>query len=305
MQSWRCWCLSVLFTWIGCTKPNPGVCCLDSADCASIGVNDPARPCSDGLACVNNACVVPSCSTDGCSAEAPVCDITTDVCTGCTGAMDCSETSAQTLTIHGGGATLASTQGDGPALILAQIPTTIRDLEISYSPFGPAIEARSTVLLERMKIRGPSGVEVKGPVTMREVEVEAVAAGIGIDVQSGSLTLSHATVSGGETGILAAAGSLLDISSVLVHGTSSAGVRLAGGVNGTINFCHGDRHRCEQSGLRRHRLLVWCSARRVDRVDAGFHETEREYDLQLRLDNDCGAERRDPGLHQHGPVVRR
>ncbi len=92
MRSWRCWFLgSVVLLVLGCTRPVPGVCCLDAADCASIGVSDPERPCTEGLACVNNACVVPSCSTDGCSAEAPVCDIGLDVCTGCMGLADCDQ----------------------------------------------------------------------------------------------------------------------------------------------------------------------------------------------------------------------
>ena len=89
---WRCWVLLVV---VGCTKPNPAVCCLDPDDCASIGVSDPERTCAEGLACVNNACVVPSCSTDGCSAQAPVCDITLDVCTACTGSEDCDQFEAK------------------------------------------------------------------------------------------------------------------------------------------------------------------------------------------------------------------
>lgn len=87
MRLW-CWCVVAL---AACTKPNPEVCCLDAADCASIGVSDPERTCAEGLACVNNACVVASCSTDGCTAQAPVCDITLDVCTGCTGSADCDQ----------------------------------------------------------------------------------------------------------------------------------------------------------------------------------------------------------------------
>ncbi len=73
----------------GCSKPNPEVCCLDESDCSSIGVTDGTRPCDTGLACVNHACVAPSCSTDGCGAEAPVCETTTDVCIGCSDESDC------------------------------------------------------------------------------------------------------------------------------------------------------------------------------------------------------------------------
>lgn len=98
MRFW-CWCAVVL---AACTKPNPAVCCLDEADCASIGVSDPERTCADGLACVDNACVVPSCSTDGCSAEAPVCDITLDVCTGCTGPADCDQFDTKVCDVDSG-----------------------------------------------------------------------------------------------------------------------------------------------------------------------------------------------------------
>lgn len=89
------WCRCVvavpLILLAACTKPNPEVCCLDPDDCALIGVTDAERTCAEGLACVGHACVVPSCSSDGCSAEAPVCDITLDVCIGCTGPNDCDQ----------------------------------------------------------------------------------------------------------------------------------------------------------------------------------------------------------------------
>ncbi len=72
----------------GCTKPNPAVCCLDQADCSEVGL-DEIRTCSAGLACVEHQCEVPSCSTTGCMANAPVCNITTDVCDPCTDSSQC------------------------------------------------------------------------------------------------------------------------------------------------------------------------------------------------------------------------
>lgn len=108
MRFW-CWCVVAL---AACTKPNPEVCCLDAADCASIGVSDPERTCAEGLACVNNACVVPSCSTDGCSAEAPVCDIGLDVCTGCTGPADCDQFSTKVCDTQSGACVGCLTSGD-------------------------------------------------------------------------------------------------------------------------------------------------------------------------------------------------
>lgn len=72
-----------------CTRPNPATCCLDQADCTANGFNE-IRECAPGLACVNHECEVPKCSTTGCSADVPVCNITTDVCEGCTASGECS-----------------------------------------------------------------------------------------------------------------------------------------------------------------------------------------------------------------------
>lgn len=71
-----------------CTKPNPATCCLDQANCSANGFNE-IRECAPGLACVNNECEIPKCSTTGCGATAPVCNITTDVCEGCGTSADC------------------------------------------------------------------------------------------------------------------------------------------------------------------------------------------------------------------------
>jgi hypothetical protein len=80
--------LSVLAL-VACTRPNPAVCCLDKADCDEASLSE-IRTCAPGLACVDHECVVPSCSTTGCEAATPVCNITTDVCEGCTDSSECS-----------------------------------------------------------------------------------------------------------------------------------------------------------------------------------------------------------------------
>jgi hypothetical protein len=72
-----------------CTRPNPAVCCLDQADCDEVGISE-VRDCSAGLACVEHQCVVPSCAMTGCEVAAPVCNLTTDVCEGCTDSSECS-----------------------------------------------------------------------------------------------------------------------------------------------------------------------------------------------------------------------
>lgn len=71
------------------TTPTPGVCCIGAAECSRLGLTEDRR-CPAGQACVELQCVLPSCATQGCTAEAPVCDVTTDVCTGCADASDCS-----------------------------------------------------------------------------------------------------------------------------------------------------------------------------------------------------------------------
>jgi hypothetical protein len=71
------------------TTAAPGVCCIGREDCGRLGLAED-RLCPAGQACVDLLCVVPSCSTQGCTADAPVCDVTTDVCTGCTASSDCS-----------------------------------------------------------------------------------------------------------------------------------------------------------------------------------------------------------------------
>lgn len=72
-----------------CTKPNPAVCCLDQADCGEVGLGE-VRSCAAGLACLEHQCEVPTCSTTGCTAAAPVCNTTTDSCDACTESSQCS-----------------------------------------------------------------------------------------------------------------------------------------------------------------------------------------------------------------------
>jgi hypothetical protein len=81
----------------GCTKPNPTFCCVTAEDCAENGVTGDLRPCSEGLSCAANACVVASCSTQGCSAAAPVCNVSSDVCEACSDSSQCSRFDDESL----------------------------------------------------------------------------------------------------------------------------------------------------------------------------------------------------------------
>src|SRR5690606_25861295 len=67
-------------------------------------------------------------------------------------------TTATSLSIHGGGATLTGGSGDG--FIDVHLPTTLRDLEIvNPTPSeGSTIRASTTMLLERTRIRGHNGI---------------------------------------------------------------------------------------------------------------------------------------------------
>jgi len=341
-----------------CTKPNPAFCCLTPEDCAAAGVTDELRPCAVGQACIDFSCTAASCSTDGCAATAPVCEVTTDVCVGCTDSSECARfpdsdvcdtttgscvecvmdieceadrpvcdagscrtckldsecpsracaddgtcvdeaaivyiapngvdagtcprsapckglqftlsqtdatrnhmvlaagtyvnvgspalsihagsTTASKIAIHGGGAILTETMADGQPMLDFSLPTTMRDLELVYGQFGPAISIQATSVVERVKIRGNGvvvdGIVVRGPATVREISIEGTSTGI--EVASGVLTLDRAILKGGTNGIKAASGTTVDISNVLIFGTSKEGIDLTSGstVGGSISF---------------------------------------------------------------------
>nr|HEX4314928.1 choice-of-anchor Q domain-containing protein [Kofleriaceae bacterium] len=77
---------------LACTRPNPAVCCVSAADCASIGVSDPLRSCAAGEVCSSDhTCAEPQCTHDSdCNGATPVCDTATQTCVGCLTGSDCS-----------------------------------------------------------------------------------------------------------------------------------------------------------------------------------------------------------------------
>jgi hypothetical protein len=81
---------------VACKAPNEAFCCITAQDCQANGV-DGLRPCDPGLACKQNTCVAPSCSSEGCSAAAPICDTVTDECTGCSDSSECSRFSEENV----------------------------------------------------------------------------------------------------------------------------------------------------------------------------------------------------------------
>ncbi len=58
---------------IACTKKNPDLCCVDEADCASVGL-DEVQGCGGGLLCRGNQCIAEVCTSSvECDADAPYC----------------------------------------------------------------------------------------------------------------------------------------------------------------------------------------------------------------------------------------
>ena len=97
MRRWVVVVALALFAAVGCSKQNSAFCCATEADCTANGVTDGLRPCDVGLACIDNSCEVASCATDGCEAAAPVCDLTSDMCSSCIENADCSRFAATPL----------------------------------------------------------------------------------------------------------------------------------------------------------------------------------------------------------------
>ncbi len=334
-----------------CTRENKEFCCTSAADCASVGVSDDHRDCNEGLACVDHSCSPASCATEGCSAAAPTCDVTIDVCAGCTSSTECTRfpttsvceptsgscvaclgpsdctaaspvcdgnacrgcrldsecssgacaddgscvpeseivylapqgtdvapcskpqpcrgasfgtqqttntrdhivfasgtytfgnsvwtigsglTSATSLTIHGGGATLVTNNDDG--FVAITMPTKMRDLEIINTSFCALGVGLTTATVENVKILGGScGLYVTGSLTLRHSSVRT-SSYCGIQLGGGLLAIDGVTVSGGLHGVCTSGTpAMIDFTNLLVFGTSGAGLDLLD-AHGTITF---------------------------------------------------------------------
>jgi len=79
-----------------CTKANPNACCVNADDCKQAGLSS-EKGCDQGLTCVDNQCIQQTCSTDGCMAEKPVCNVVTNVCDGCTDSSQCASYPGETV----------------------------------------------------------------------------------------------------------------------------------------------------------------------------------------------------------------
>lgn len=98
--------LSFAFLAACSTKANPNACCVSADDCAQAGLSS-TKSCDQGLACVDNQCIQETCSTSGCMADKPVCNVVTNVCDGCTMATDCANYPGQAVCDTSSGACVA------------------------------------------------------------------------------------------------------------------------------------------------------------------------------------------------------
>lgn len=334
---------------VGCTRENAAFCCIDPADCAAQGVQEASRPCRDGLSCVENKCVASTCAASGCASTAPICEVATDTCVGCTDSTDCMRfpstdvcdvtsgscvecvsamdcdagkpicdgmvcrtckldsecpsgacaddgtcvteanvvylsptgtdvipcsktqpcvdlqfavrqannarnhlvfapgsytqaspgrltlgppsTSASSLSLHGGGATVSGGNSDGG--IFLSVPTMVRDLTFSVTSDPPStlLTIAAPASFDQVAVNGPVAIQVTSQLTARRLTIRASQIGI---VNAGVLTLDQATIQGGVTALESTSGSIA-ISNVLISRTSGTGIR-ASNTSGTISF---------------------------------------------------------------------
>ncbi|MGN6106362.1 MAG: hypothetical protein ACTHU0_14740 [Kofleriaceae bacterium] len=250
------------------TETGACVACLVSADCgvaAPVCDDHACRPCSLDAECASGAC-----ADDGrCVAEDQVVYLHPlgQDAPPCSRAEPCKElqfglqqttstrnhvvfaqgnytyplavtvgasTSATSISIHGNGSVLTGTTDDG--LLLVELPTTLRDLELE-SAVGTTLRVRSRAVVERVQLRTTSSfgsaLHTLGATTLRDVTMQSNRCGITLD--GGSLTIDRATIRGGTSGICAQQPGVVDLSNLLVSGTSEIGIDLSGS-SGTAAF---------------------------------------------------------------------
>jgi hypothetical protein len=145
-------------------------------------------------------------------------------------------TPAQQLFIHGGGASLQST--DAETLLAVYIPMTIRDLELS-NPLAGAIFLSRPCLFERLKFRAHNAINLQAHAIVRDSSIVTEPGGIGITLEpGGSLTWERGTIRGGQQGITTAFSDYgnVEISNLLIFGMSQLAINLPGNITGSISF---------------------------------------------------------------------
>lgn len=145
-------------------------------------------------------------------------------------------TSAPSLFIHGGGATLENHDSEG-GLRIQDVPVTMRDITI----IGPTALTTFTapVVAERVKIKSDyAGVAPGLDLTMRDFSIDVGPIGypIGFAYPSDKLTLERGIVHGGQ-GIIVRA--TLNATNVLFYGFQSTAFTAKddGSAHGKLQFC--------------------------------------------------------------------
>jgi hypothetical protein len=143
------------------------------------------------------------------------------------------ETAATKLTVHGANSTFTS-DGCGEPLLGVTLATVMRDLTLTCQS-STAIGGRN-LTLERIHIDASTGVNVSGPVVLRDVSIKVARAAVNLE-DGAALTADRVTILGGQNGIAAVgtAPTSVDITNLLVSNTSDLALDLRLS-SGTLSF---------------------------------------------------------------------
>jgi hypothetical protein len=137
------------------------------------------------------------------------------------------QTNAEHVHLHGHGAVIAQTGGDG-SLIGATIPFLIRDLDLTCVNGGECLNfANAPGRVEDVTVRGANnGIDIYSQVTVRRFHSVGCRTGIIISA-GGQLDLDGAVIEGGKHGIAAgSSGGNVAIANTLIWGTSDLALNL-------------------------------------------------------------------------------
>ncbi len=248
-------CVAASCTNLGCPTETP-ICDGDTCRGCRLDTECPSGACGDDGACVDEASAVylsPTGTDAGaCPRSAPCGNLrfgaaqTSDIRShivmepgiynsGFNITIDSTLTPAQQLFIHGHGATLQDTASE--PLLWLYVPTTIRDLEISTP--STALTIRRPCVFERLRIRASGGIDLDSHATVRDSTILTEPGGTGISLRpGGSLTWERGVIRGGRQGIAVdfADYGTVEISNLLIFGTSELAINLPYDIRGSISF---------------------------------------------------------------------
>lgn len=182
--------------------------------------------------------------------------------------LDASTTAAPQVFVHGSGSSISTTSD--AALLTVSVNATIRDLDLIGGGSVLRLNGTSPIVLERIRVRDSlfDGIRVGAPVTMRNVRIEMAGTGITL-ANSGRLTIDRGVIRGGVTAIKSFDFSTsVEISNLMVFGTSDVALDLAMSSGGTIESTtiadsgtdagNGPRaFRCPPTGLTIRSSIIW------------------------------------------------